>query len=100
MISPHTPPGTKVVVVKPVARVTSSLSKYKAGQFLRNDRVYTVSGWKSGRYCELAELPDVNGRPIGVDRTLLQYAQLPSCLTDALASQPPIHGREVVEASQ
>lgn len=85
MISPRTPPGTKVrFICMPVA----TLNSVDPAGLVSLDRVYTISGWRDEGYCHLDEMPTWHGGLIGVHRRVLCRVELPRSITSALTEQP------------
>lgn len=86
MISPMTPPGTKVVVVGDTTMGTNFGAC--TSDYLERFATYTVSGWCDADNCYLAELPLWNGMELKVPRWALKVAALPDALTSALRVCP------------
>jgi hypothetical protein len=87
MISPHTPPGTKVVYWRKAERISFPLKdRIKVGDVLTVVRIGEdpwFDGGSNGFYAEVAEHPH---EQIGL--RLLRYPELPRELSDCLTSQP------------
>ena len=95
MISPHTPPGTKVVCIDDSGNCTDG---DPVRNWITKGDVYTIWKWVNPTYVLLQEMPFFNGEPVEVSRERLRRLELPSVLTDALTSQPLVSKREVEPA--
>lgn len=67
MISPHTPPGTKVEIHADTS-IAATRMPGVVGDYVRNGQIFTLASWRDEEYCYLSELPLFGGRPIACRR--------------------------------
>ncbi len=85
MISPMTPPGTKVVCV-----IDSGLVSDGSPAPMRAGDICTVGAWRDASYFYA---PEIGGRT-AMHRRRFRYLELPRSITSALTSQPLVTERE------